>query len=419
MVLPTALEVGEQVVAALRAHPAAVHVEIAGSARRLADSVKDLDIVAAATDPAALAAALAGIDVLESAGTAGENAARGRAHNGLGIDLRVVEPDQFGNLLQHFTGSAAHNMALREAAVRRGLHVSEYGILDDATGETTRCATEEEVYERLGLPWIEPELREDRGELAPGFQAPRLVTVQDLRGDLHCHTTLSDGRSTLLEMARAAQARGYEYLAVTDHSATHGFGDHVTPDELRRQIERVRELDAEMDGLTLLAGTETNILPDGRPDYDDELLAELDWVVGSVHTSFAMSAKDMTARMVAAMEHPWIDAIGHPTGRKIARREPYAVDVDALVEAAARTGTMLEINGAPDRRDLSDVHARAAAEAGVMVLIDSDAHGAERLEHVRWAVATARRAWLTPEHIANTRPWPEFAALRKRAKAAA
>jgi DNA polymerase (family 10) len=404
---------------ALRAHPAAVHVEIAGSARRLADSVKDLDIVAAATDPAALAAALAGVDALESAGTAGENAARGRAHNGLGIDLRVVEPDQFGNLLQHFTGSARHNVALREAAVRRGVHISEYGILDDETGETTRCATEEEVYERLGLPWIPPELREDRGELAKGFEVPRLVTVEDLRGDLHCHTTLSDGRSSLEEMARAAQARGYEYLAITDHSATHGFGDHVTPDELRRQIERVRALDEEIDGMRLLVGTETNILPDGRPDYDDELLAELDWVVGSVHTSFNMTEKNMTARMVAATEHPWIDAIGHPTGRKIAKREPYKVDIDALIEAAARTGTMLEINGAPDRRDLDDVHARAAAQAGVNILIDSDAHGAERLEHVKWAVATARRAWLGPEQIANTRSWEEFAGLRKRAKAAA
>jgi DNA polymerase (family X) len=418
VVLATALAVGEEVAAALRAHPAAVHVEIAGSARRLADSVKDLDIVAAATDPAALAAALAGVDVIDTAGSAGENAARGRTHNGLGIDLRVVEPDQFGNLLQHFTGSARHNMALREAAVRRGLHVSEYGILDDATGETTRCATEEEVYERLGLPWIPPELREDRGELAKGFEVPRLVTVEDLRGDLHCHTTLSDGRSTLAEMARAAQARGYEYLAITDHSATHGFGDHVTPDELRRQIERVRTLDAELDGLRLLVGTETNILPDGRPDYDDDLLAELDWVVASVHTSFTMTEATMTARMVAAIEHPWIDAIGHPTGRKISRREPYRVDVDALIEAAARTGTMLEINGAPDRRDLDDVHARAAAEAGVLLLVDSDAHGAERLEHVRWGVATARRAWLGPQHVANTRSWEEFAGLRKRARAA-
>jgi DNA polymerase (family X) len=180
----------------------------------------------------------------------------------------------------------------------------------------------------------------------------------------------------------------------------------------------VRTLDAELDGLRLLVGTETNILPDGRPDYDDDLLAELDWVVASVHTSFTMTEATMTARMVAAIEHPWIDAIGHPTGRKISRREPYRVDVDALIEAAARTGTMLEINGAPDRRDLDDVHARAAAEAGVLLLVDSDAHGAERLEHVRWGVATARRAWLGPQHVANARSWEEFAGLRKRARAA-
>jgi DNA polymerase (family 10) len=217
-------------------------------------------------------------------------------------------------------------------------------------------------------------------------------------------------------MARAARARGLEYLAVTDHSATHGFGNHVEPDALRRQIERVRELDARLDGLTLLIGTETNVLPDGAPDYDDDLLAELDWVIGSVHTSFGMPREEMTKRMVAAIEHPWIDAIGHPTGRKIESREPYAVDVAALVEAAARTGCMLEINSAPDRRDLDDVHARMAAQAGVPVLIDSDAHGASTLHHVRWGVATARRAWLGPEHIANTRPWPEFAALRKRAR---
>jgi DNA polymerase (family 10) len=414
VLLHRALVVGEQIVAALREHPAAERVELAGSARRQADSVKDLDIIATASDPGALARALGALDLIESATAPNEHAARGRTHTGLPVDLRVVEPESFGNLLQHFTGSQAHNVALREAAVRRGLHVSEYGILDDATGETLRCATEEEVYERLGLAFPAPELREDRGELAPGFVAPRLIEVADLRGDLHMHTIASDGRNTIEDMARAALARGYEYIAITDHSATHGFGDHVTPDELERQIERVAEVNARVEGIRVLAGTETNILPDGSPDYDDELLARLDWVVGSVHTAFGMPAADMTRRMVAAIEHPWIDAIGHPTGRKITTRQPYALDIDAVVEAAARTRTMLEINSAPDRRDLDDVHARAAAQAGAMVVIDSDAHGAERLEHVRWGVATARRAWLEPRHVANTRPWTAFAALRKR-----
>ncbi len=419
VLLHRALTVGEQIVAALREHPAAERVELAGSARRQADSVKDLDIIATASDPGALVRALGELELVESASAPNEHAARGRTHTGLPIDLRVVAPENFGNLLQHFTGSAAHNVALREAAVRRGLHVSEYGILDDESGETLRCSTEEEVYARLGLTYPEPELRENRGELSPDFVAPQLVRVEDLRGDLHMHTIASDGRNTIEEMARAGLARGYEYIAITDHSATHGFGDHVTPDELERQIERVAAANERVAGITILAGTETNILPDGSPDYDDELLDRLDWVIGSVHTSFGMPAADMTKRMVAAIEHPWIDAIGHPTGRKISSRRPYALDLDAIVAAAARTGTMLEINSAPDRRDLDDVNARAAAENGVLLLVDSDAHGADRLQHVRWGIATARRAWLTAQNVANTRPWAQFAALRKRTRSRA
>ncbi|MDP9400275.1 MAG: helix-hairpin-helix domain-containing protein, partial [Actinomycetota bacterium] len=377
MLLPKALAVGEQIVAGLRERVGeGGSVELAGSARRLADSVKDLDVVAATRDPAGVIAGFGALDVIASSSATGEAGARGRTHSGLAVDLRVVAPEQFGNLLQHFTGSKAHNVALREAAVRRGLHVSEYGILDDATGETVRCATEDEVYATLGLTLAAPELREDRGELAPGFAPPRLLEVEDLRGDLHCHTVASDGRDTAEAMALAARARGLEYLAITDHSASHGFGNHVSPDDLRRQIERVRALDARLEGIRVLVGSEVNILPDGSPDYDDELLAELDWGIASVHTAFAVGREAMTRRMVAAIEHPLIDAVGHPTGRKIGSREPYAVDVEALVEAAARTGTMLEINSAPDRRDLTDLHARAAAEAGVPVLVDSDAHGA-------------------------------------------
>jgi DNA polymerase (family X) len=416
ILLNKALQIGEGVVEALRAHPASDRVELAGSARRMVDAVKDLDVIATASDPAALLRAFAELDVIESGSSPGDNAARARTHTGMAIDLRVVDPSRFGNLLQHFTGSKAHNVALREAVVRRGLHVSEYGVLDDATGETHRCATEEEVYALLGLPWIPPELREDRGELAPGFTPPELIVQDDLRGDLHMHTIASDGRNTIEEMARGARERGLEYIAITDHSATHGFGNHVEPDELRRQIERVAEVNGRVEGIRVLAGTETNILPDGSPDYDDELLAQLDWVVGSVHTSFGMDAEAMTARMAKACEHPLIDAIGHPTGRKIEQRAPYALDVPALIEAAVRTGTMLEINSAPDRRDLNDVNARAAAAAGVRILVNSDAHGVHTLGITRWGVATARRAWLTAADVANTLPWEQFAPLRKRAR---
>jgi DNA polymerase (family X) len=418
VLLSRALPVAEQIAGALREHPASDRVEIAGSLRRLADSSKDIDIIATASDPVALTSTLAELPLVESVQSSGEAGARVTTHSGMKVDLKVVAPDQFGNVLQHFTGSKAHNVQLREAAVRRGLHVSEYGILDDETGETLRCASEEAVYERLGLAWIPPELREGRGELEAAARGtlPQLVTLEDLRGDLHCHTTLSDGNQTLEQMAEAAAARGWEYLAVTDHSASHGFGNHVTPEALEARIAEVAALNERMDGLRVLAGSEVNILPDGSLDYPDELLARLDWVVASVHTSFAMDEAAMTDRMVAAVEHPLVDAIGHPTGRKIETRPPYALDMTRVIAAAARTGTMIEINAAPDRRDMNEIHARAAAQAGVMVLVDSDAHSARNFGLLRYGIATARRAWLTPAQVANTRPWAEFAKLRKRAK---
>jgi DNA polymerase (family 10) len=419
--LSKALVVGEAIVDALRAHPASDRVELAGSARRMADTVKDLDIIATAEDPAGLIAALEEIPSLETVSRSGLKGARAMTHTGLAIDLRIVNPDQFGNLLQHFTGSQAHNMALRETAVRKGLHVSEYGVLDDATGETLTCKTEKEVYKRLGLAYIEPELRENRGELeaaAKGARSlPKLIAEADIRGDLHMHTPLSDGRNSILEMAEAAQERGLDYIAITDHSATHGFGDDVQPDELRRQIERVRQAAAKVGkGFDLLIGTEVNIQTDGTPDYDDELLSELDWVIASIHTSFRMTEKNMTERMITAIESPMVDAIGHPTGRLIGRRPGYGIDMEKVIEAAARTGTMLEINANPNRRDLDDVHARAAAEAGVRIVINTDAHGVDTLKaNVRFGVATARRAWLRAADVANTRPWPALSAMRKRA----
>jgi DNA polymerase (family 10) len=417
--LPRALEIGEELVAGLRALAGeGAQIELAGSARRRADSVKDIDIVAATTRPMTLAKSLRKLAQIEHVSSAGKAGARARTHSGIGVDLRIAAPPQLGNLLQHFTGSGRHNAALREAAVRSGLHVSEYGILDDATGATETCVGELEVYERLGLAYIEPELREDRGELeaARTGTLPVLIELEDIRGDLHSHTVASDGHNTIEEMALAARERGYEYLAITDHSASHGFGNDVSAERLRRQIERVREADARIAGIELLAGSEVNILPDGSLDYDDALLAQLDWVIASVHTSFAMDARAMTERMIAAIEHPAVDAIGHPTGRLIERREPYAIDLDAVFAAAARNGTMLEINANPDRRDLSDLHARAAARAGVTLVIDSDAHRTRTLANMRWGVFTARRAWLTKDDVANTRSWPELRQLGKRGR---
>jgi DNA polymerase (family 10) len=418
VVLSRAIAVAEEIAGALREHPAADKVEVAGSLRRMAESVKDLDIIATASDPTALSKALTELPQVESVSSSGEAGARVMTHSGMKVDLRVVEPDQFGNVLQHFTGSKAHNVALRESAVRRGLHVSEYGILDDATGETLRCPTEEEVYATLGLEWIPPELREGRGELEAatpgGGGLPDLIELEDLRGDLHCHTTTSDGTATAEEMVAGARERGRDYLAITDHSASHGFGDHVDADTLRARIEEIRALNAKTKGFDVLIGTESNILPDGSLDYPDELLEQLDWVIASVHTSFQMDAKAMTDRMIAAIEHPLVDAIGHPTGRKIEKRAPYGLDVERVIEAAARTGTMIEINASPDRRDLNEIHARAAAQAGVKVIVNSDAHSVANFDLLRYGIATARRGWLTAADVANTLPWKDFKKLRKR-----
>jgi DNA polymerase (family 10) len=421
VVLNRALAVGEQLLEALRAHPAAQRVELAGSARRMTDSVKDLDVIATASDPRALAHAAAALELVEAAQNPSESGVRLRTHTGLKVDVRIVAPDQFGNLLQHFTGSKQHNMALREAAVRRGLHVSEYGVLDDSTGETHRCEREEEVYKLLGLEYIEPELRENRGELEAAAKGtlPSLITVEDLRGDLHSHTTASDGTASIQEMALAARGAGYDYLAITDHSTS--VAVRIEPGQLKEHVARIRELSGTdaVGGITLLAGSEVNILPDGSLDYDDETLAELDWVVASVHSSFQMDSAAMTARIVGAISNPLVDVIGHLSGRKIEHRPPYHFDFPAICEAAKETGTLIEINSSPARRDMNEVHARAAAQAGISIVINCDAHRVGGFEVARYGVATARRAWLGPDAVLNTRPWGEVAALRPRVRLSA
>jgi DNA polymerase (family 10) len=412
-VLPVAQELAE----ALREHPACEAVAVAGSARRMAETCKDIDLIATASDPKALAQALIEHPLAAQAGSSGDAGARITTFNGLSVDLRIVAPDAYGNLLQHFTGSAEHNVELRERAVKQGMSVSENGILETESGKVERYAAEEEVYERLGLAYIEPELREGNGEIAAAAagKLPKLVEIGDLRGDLHCHTTLSDGRNSLDEMAEAARKRGYTYLAVTDHSASHGFGNHVTAEQLRERIDEVAEWNgAAKRRFRLLAGSEVNILPDGSLDYEDALLEQLDWVVASVHTSFRISGKEMTKRVITAIENPQVDCIGHLTGRLIGRREPYDIDVEAVAEAAAANKTMLEINGNPNRRDLSERHARLAAEAGVAICVNTDAHGIDTLSNIKYGIATARRAWLEPKHVANTRSWRELLKLRDR-----
>ena len=419
LLLSNVLPVAEEIRSDLLGLGVANRIEIAGSARRWTETCKDLDLIATSDDAARLVEALATHGLSAESRRGGDAAASVLTHSGLKVDLRIGTEETFGNLLQHFTGSAEHNVELRERALQRGYSVSEHGVAEVEGKKVHRFSEEAGVYELLGLPYIEPELREGRGEIEAGDtgELPDLITVEDVRGDLHCHTTLSDGRNSLEEMAEEARRRGYAYLAITDHSASHGFGNHVTDRQLAKRIEEIRAYNGSGPrGFRLLAGSEVNIGTDGSLDYPDDLLAELDWVMASVHTSFTISQQAMTERVVAAMEHPLVDCIGHLTGRLLLRREPYAVDMVRIADAAASTGTMMEINGNPNRRDLNEHNAKLAAEAGVRIICTTDAHGTETLANMRYSVATARRAWLSADQVANTRNWRSFAPLRKRAK---
>ena len=399
----------EEALAALREHPAVERVSEAGSVRRRCETVRDVDLIATATDPSALTAHFAALEWVAKVVGKGGTKATVVSHDGLRFDLRVVPPESYGNLLQHFTGSAAHNLALREDAVRRRLSVSEYGVENTETGEVFKAESEEELYGYLGYAWIPPELRENRGELeaARDGALPRLVELSDLHGDLHAHTSWSDGRHTVEEMALAARANGRRYLAICDHAK------RLREGRLERQTEEIDEVAARVDGIELLLGVEVDIRADGSLDLDDETLAARDWVMASVHSGFDTSRDDMTRRITAAMENPHIDCIGHPTGRKLNRRDAYDVDFEALLEAALKTGTFLEMNAQPDRLDLIDTHARAAVEAGVKVVISTDAHRTWELAHLGLAVAQARRGWVGPEQVVNARPWRDVRRLLK------
>ena len=319
-----------------------------------------------------------------------------------------MPPESYGNLLQHFTGSKNHNVAMREEAVRRGLSISEYGVTEVESGEVFTAATEEELYEHLGYAYIPPELRENGGELeaARKGELPELVEAGQLRGDLHTHSHWSaDGKNTLVEMVEAAHGRGYAYYAITDHS------HYLREGRLEQQAKEIDKLAEKVAPLKLLKGVEVNIKADGTLDVPDEVLAERDWVVASIHTAFD---REPTERILATMENPNVHVIGHLTGRKLTRREPMEIDIERVVEKALETGTFLEINSQPDRLDLSDVHARLAGEAGVKIVVSSDAHQIKALDYVEFGVAQARRAWLTKEHVANTRTWAQLQKLMKK-----
>jgi DNA polymerase (family X) len=406
--LAVALPAVQAVVEVLREHPASREVSEAGSVRRRTETVKDLDIIATASDPAALTEYLTQLKWVAEIAAHGKTKATVISHDGLVFDLRVVPPDSYGNLLQHFTGSKRHNVALREDAVRRGLSVSEYGVKDVESGEVFTCATEEELYERLGYQWIPPELREAAGELeaARHGELPALVDVSDLRGDLHMHSTWStDGKNTLEEMASAAKARGYDYVAITDHA------HYLREGRLQAQWAEVVELNGRLTPFRILRGIEVSIRADGSVDMPDEDLAECDWVVASLHSAFD---KNPTERLMAAMENPHVDCIGHMTARKLNRRDGAEIALDKAFAKAVETGTFVEINSQPDRLDLRDVHARAAAEAGVRIVVNTDSHEIGALDFAELGIAQARRAWLTKDHVVNTRTWKQIEKLKKK-----
>ena len=404
--LGTALPKLRAIAAELADHPAALQVSIAGSARRYRETVRDLDLIATASDAEALLTAFCTASWVVEVAAKGGTKATVVAQDGLRFDLRVVPPESYGNLLQHFTGSKDHNVALREAAVRRGLSVSEYGIAEVESGEVHAFASEEEVYRFLGYDWIPPELRENCGELeaARDGELPKLVELRDLRGDLHTHTTWSDGKDTLEEMVGRAAEKGYEYYAICDHS------QRLRGDLLAMQTAAIESLQERVP-LQIVKGIEVNIRADGELDVTDDDLATRDWVVASVHSSFD---KDATGRVLAAMENPYVTCIGHVTNRKIGKREPAPVDVERVIEKALETGTFLEINSQPDRLDLTDVHARAAREAGLKLVIDSDGHQLSALDYVELGVGQARRAWLTKKDVVNTHTWKQIEKLRKK-----
>jgi DNA polymerase (family 10) len=390
------------VVEVLQEHPAAVKVSEAGSARRRKETFRDLDIIATAKDPDALIDYFTKLKWVIEVVAKGPTKATVLSNEGLRFDLRVVPPESYGNLLQHFTGSKDHNVALRERAVKDGLSVSEYSITVVESGEELRFADEDQVYDRLGYQFIPPELRENSGELeaARRGEVPQLVELDDVKGDLHTHTSYSDGRDSLEQMALAARARGYAYYAVTDHPRGSLAEQDLEIDALNERLKPFR----------ILKGIEVNIRTDGSVSLPDEVLAERDWVMASLHAAFDRSP---TERVLTAMENPHVDCIGHLTARKINIRPAANVDVERVIAKALETGTFLEINAQPNRLDLRDTHARLAGEAGVKIAVNTDAHQLSALQHMEMGVAQARRAWLTKDQVLNTRAWPQIEKLRK------
>ncbi len=413
--LADAHETAAALVAFLRERAPAADITPVGSLRRGCETCGDIDILAAGAD-VSLMEAFAEYGPVERVLGRGDTKSSVLLAGGYQADLRLVAADSRGAALQYFTGSKAHNIVLRDRAIGLGLKLNEYGVYRVADDARLAGATEQDVYGALGLDWIAPELREDRGEIdaALRHQLPRLIERSDLRGDLHVHTTETDGRDSIDAMAAAAAAAGLEYLAITDHSRALAMANGLDEARALAHAARVRAADGRTGRVRLLAGIECDIRADGALDLADDCLAALDLVVASVHSAFNLDRAQMTDRLLRAISHPSVDILAHPTGRLILKREPYAFDVEAVLDAAARHGVAVEINCQVDRLDLNDTYARLARDRGVRLVISSDAHAAAAFGTLRWGVTVARRAWITPDHVLNTQPFDTFrAALRR------
>jgi DNA polymerase (family 10) len=401
----------------LRERAPAAQFEPVGSLRRGQETCGDLDILAIGADVSIMDAFTAQ-PLAERIIGKGETKSSVLLQGGLQADLRLVSPDNRGAALQYFTGSKSHNIVLRDRALQRGLKLNEYGLYRTSDDSLVTGAREEDIYEALDLAWVPPELRENRGEIeAAGSRSlPALVELRDIRGDVHSHTTETDGRDSIEAMIRAARDAGLEYMAVTDHSQSLAMANGLDERRTLAHAARIREVASRIEGITVFAGIECDIRPDGTLDLAEDCLASLDLVIASVHSALNQDDTQMTDRMLRAIESPVVDIVGHPTGRLLLRREPSRVSVTRLIDAAARFGVALEINSLPDRLDLSDVHARLARDRGVKLLISSDSHASGAFSHLRWGVATARRAWLTKADVLNTLPAVQFRASLRRHK---
>jgi DNA polymerase (family 10) len=413
--MPEAYETAAALVGELRAHAPAADISMVGSLRRGCETCGDLDILAAGAPPS-LMEAFTGYRLVERVLARGETKSSVLLWGGFQADLRLVPAESLGAAQQYFTGSKAHNIVLRDRAIQRGLKLNEYGLF--RVNDDARIAgdAEQGIYEALGLALVPPELRENRGEVAAAEARalPALVTVQDLRGDLHMHTTETDGRADAATMAIAARDAGLEYIAITDHSRAVAMANGLDEARALQQARAIRALNERLDGITVLAGIECDIRPDGSLDLSDDCLSQLDFVIASVHSAFNQEPAEMTDRLLRALACPWVDVLAHPTGRLLLKREGYTFDLEQVFRAAATAGVALEINSQIDRLDLDDRHARLARERGVRLAIDSDAHSPSALGNVRWGVTVARRAWLEPADVLNTRPLPELRALLRR-----